>query len=72
MYGFTYMFISPERERNITYTATHFGKRHGLFYFTGGFNEIYCIIIMLFNTGCNGKNVWIEDDILRSITNLLG
>ena len=71
MYGFPNVFITAERKRNIAYTATHFGKRHRLLYFTGCLNKIYCIIIMLFNTCCNGKNIGIKNNILRKITHLL-
>src|SRR3954471_12129971 len=69
---FAHMIISPKRKRYITYTSTYFSKRHFLFNFTRCFYKVNCIIVMLFYTSCNRKNVWVENNILWIEVNLLG
>src|SRR6187401_247737 len=65
MHGFTYMIGAPEGKRKIADAATYSCQWHQLFYLFGRFNKIYCVIIMLFQTGSNSKNVWIKNYILR-------
>ncbi len=70
MHGFTNMIIATEGKGKIADTATYFCQRHFLLDDPCGFNKINGIIIMFFQTGCNGKNVWIKNYILWIITNL--
>src|SRR6218665_130465 len=61
------MIIATEREGHIAYTTAYTGEWHKLLYFTGSFNKINCIIIVLFNAGGNGKNIGVENNILREV-----
>src|SRR3954453_15421762 len=65
MHCFAHGFITPERKGYITYTTTHLCKRHSLFNDPGSFYKIYCVVVVLFNTSSNGKNVRVKNDILR-------
>jgi hypothetical protein len=60
----TWSFPLKEKETLLTPPLT-FVSGMQAFYFPGGFNKIYCIIIVFFDAGGNGKNVWIKNDILR-------
>src|SRR5215211_3665543 len=64
MDGFSYMIISPEGEGYITYTAAYFRQRHFFLNDPGSFYKINSIIVVFFNACRDGKNVWVENNIL--------
>lgn len=36
----------------------------GLFDDVGGFDEVYCVVVVFFDVCSDGEDVWVEDDVL--------
>ena len=70
VHSFAHMIVSSKAERNIGNTATYFGKRHPFFNLTGSFNKINRVVVVFLNSGGYGKNIGVENNILRGKTNL--
>ena len=71
MHGFTYFLISAEAERDITYSPTDVCIRK---IFTNPFcrlEKIQRIVSVFLNSRGNGKNIRIENNILRCDLNLI-
>ncbi len=72
MHGFAYGFVSAEGEGEITDPTADVGEGHAFFDGARSFDEIDAVIIMLFESGGYGKNIRIEDDVLRCVMQFLG
>ena len=55
--------IATEAETHIRHAAAHFSIRQMLGDPARGVDEIDCVVVVLFNPGGDGKNIWIEDDV---------
>ena len=58
-------FIATEREGKIRKTARIMGMRTKHAQFFDGFDEVYAVIIMLFDTGRDRKDIRIENNVFR-------
>ena len=61
--GFTNR-VATETKRHVRYTARYHGVWQVIGYPFGGVDKVSAVIIMLGNTGCNRKDIWVKDDIL--------
>ena len=65
MHSFSHFIVSSKRKRNITHTSTNSCSRKVIFYPFCSFKKIYRIIIVLRNSCCYRKNIWIKNNVLR-------
>ena len=65
VHRFTDHVVPAERERDVADAAADLGAGQILLNPAGGFDEIHRIVIVLFDAGCDGQNIGIEDDIGR-------
>ncbi len=65
VHGFAHHVVAAEREGYVADAAADFGERHALFDLAAGFDEVYRVVIMFFDTGGDGEDVGIEDNVLR-------
>ena len=71
MNRFAYCIVAAKRERYVRYTAAYHGVRQCLCDLLCRFNERYSIVIVLFNTSSDGKDIRIKDDVLRQEANFV-
>ena len=63
--------VSAKRERNITDAAAHFRVGEVFLDALGGVNELHRVVVVLFDTGRDGEDVRVEDDVLGGEADLL-
>src|SRR5690554_3097733 len=65
MDGFAHGIVAPEREGHVAHTAGNGRVGQVLFNPAGGIDEVYRVVVVLFDAGGNGKDVRVEDDVGR-------
>ena len=65
VYGLTDKIIAPKREGDIAEAARSTDTGKMFMYPLDGLNKVNRIVVMLFDTGANGKDVGIENNISR-------
>src|SRR5690606_29094796 len=68
MHCFAHGIIPAKRKRNITNASAHLHQRHFLLNNSSSLDKIYRIIVVFFDPSGNCKDVWIKNDILRSVS----
>ncbi|RMR97359.1 hypothetical protein ALP75_205063 [Pseudomonas syringae pv. actinidiae] len=63
--GFTYRVVAAERERHVGHAARGQGVRQFIADVGTGVDEVHGIIVVFFDTGGNGEDVRVEDDVFR-------
>ena len=61
--GFAYQVVSAKRERHIAHPPAGFGMRQVLLDPAHRFNEVNCVVVMLFHPGSDRQDIWVENDI---------
>ena len=64
MHRLAHGVVSPKRKGNVAYTAAHSDAGKILLNPAGRLDEIDRVITMFFQTGRNGQNVRIKDDVV--------
>ena len=72
MHRLTHDIVSAKRKRNITHPAGDLCPRTLTLDSPCCFDEIYRVIVVLFDTGRHGENVRIKNNIFRRKANLFG
>ena len=71
MNRFTYWFITTEREGHVTHTTGDLGVRQILSDVLTAVDEVHSVVVVFFDTGSNGKDVRVEDDVLWQEADLI-
>jgi hypothetical protein len=71
MHRFAHRIIAAERERNVADAAAHFRQRQVLLDPARRLDEIDRVVVVLFDTGADGENVRIENNLLRRKADVL-
>ncbi len=71
MHRLTHRLVAAEGEGQIRDTAGNMHERHGFADGLGGLDEIDAVIIVLFDTGRNGKHIRVEDNVFGQNPGLL-
>ena len=69
---FTCRVVAAERERDVGDAARNFRVRQVLFDPARGVDEVHRIVVVFFDTGGDGKDVRVEDDVFRREADLFG
>ena len=65
MHRLTDIVVAPEGETEVGYTTTDMCAREVLTYPFCSPDEVGSIGIMLLHTRCDGKDIWVEDNVVR-------
>ena len=60
--------VATKRKRDITDASTGSDTRKGLLHFIHSIDKRYCILIVLFDTGCNGEDIEVKNNVVRRET----
>src|SRR5690606_22417838 len=69
--GFTHRVVATERERHVRHATRGEGVGKVVADISTGLDEIDGVVIVLLDTGGDGKNVWIKDDVFRREAHLV-
>ena len=65
MNSFTYRVVAAEREGNVRHAAGNQRVRQLAFDVLTGADKVLRVVVVLFNTGGDGKDIRVEDDVFR-------
>ena len=69
--GFTYRFVTTEREGYVRHTTRNHGVWQVLFNPASGFNEIDRVVVVFFNTSGNCKHVRVKNNVFGREANII-
>ncbi len=70
--SFTYRVVAAEREGNVRHAAGNQRVRQLAFDVLTGADKVLRVVVVLFNTGGDGKDIRVEDDVFRREAHLFG
>ncbi len=63
--------VAAKRKRHVADAAADQRVWQGTLYRARGIHEVHGIVVVLFDTGCDGKNIRVENNIFRREPGLL-
>ncbi len=67
VHSLTNGIVAAEREREVADAAADFGARAGSLDLAGGFYEVDRVFVVFLDTGGNGENIGVENDVRRVV-----